>query len=57
MLKDQGFVLADCCESHAFKACERQMAKLLVRACRDRLRVSVFATRRDRSVQKLIIRS
>jgi hypothetical protein len=40
----EGFVLCDCHGSHAFRTRERGIAELALRACRERLLVSVYAT-------------
>ena len=54
----EGFVLADCCTVHAFQSRERHLGELVMRACSDRLPVSVFAFRHDRSkIQRVVIRS
>jgi hypothetical protein len=40
----EGFELRDCCDTHAFKTRERGIGELALRACRERLTVSVYAT-------------
>jgi hypothetical protein len=53
----EGFVLSDCCAAHSFKTRERQIGEIVLRACRDRLPVSVFAPRNDRAkIQRIVIR-
>jgi hypothetical protein len=53
----EGFALADCCTAHSFRTRERQVGELLMRAFRDRLPLSVFALKHDRSrIHRLIIR-
>ena len=54
----EGFVLTDCCTAHAFKSRERQVGELVMRACRDRMPLSVFALKHDLSkIRRLVIRS
>jgi len=37
----EGFVLSDCCHSRSFKACEPGIRDLVLRACRERLTLTV----------------
>jgi hypothetical protein len=54
----EGFVLTDCCRCHRFNTRERELGEILIRACKDRLSLSVFALRSDRSrIQRLVIRN
>jgi hypothetical protein len=54
----EGFVLTDCCTTLAFKTRERQVGELLMRACRDRMPLSVFVLKDDRSkIRRLVIRT
>jgi hypothetical protein len=39
----EGFVLGECCERHVYKTRERAIGDLVLRACRDRLRVTVVS--------------
>ncbi len=50
----QGFVLCSCEEKHAFQACERALGELVLKVCRERLRVTVIVD--DHRVKKLIVR-
>jgi len=53
----EGFVLDDCCDLHAFKTRERELGELAIRACTERLTISVFAEQSDRSkVHRFVIR-
>jgi hypothetical protein len=54
----EGFVLGECCTLHSFKTREREIGEIVLRACKDRLPLSIFAPRSDRSkIQRLVIRS
>jgi len=54
----EGFVLTDYCTTLAFKTRERQVGELLMRACRDRMPLSVFVLKDDRSkIRRLVIRT
>ena len=39
----EGFVLCDCCDTQTFRTRERGIAEIALRACRERLLVSVYA--------------
>ena len=52
----EGFVLCDCDESHKFHTQEPAIETIALRACRERLLLSVFVGRHDRKIRKLIIR-
>jgi hypothetical protein len=53
----EGFELRDCCETHGFTTRERGIGELALRACRERLTVSVYATvDRRRRICRLVIR-
>lgn len=46
----EGFVLRQCCnDTHAFKSRERGIEELVLRACRDRMRVTVVVDPKDKS--------
>ena len=52
----EGFVLDDCCDLLAFKTRERELGKLAIKACKERLTISVFVERNNRSkLQRLVI--
>lgn len=38
----EGFVVADCCKSRCFKSRSRRMGELVLKVCREQLRLSVF---------------
>ncbi|MGF6600669.1 hypothetical protein P3T23_005408 [Paraburkholderia sp. GAS448] len=53
----EGFVLSDCCHTHAFKARERGIGEVVMRACKERLLVTVrFEAGREDAVCSLAIR-
>lgn len=53
----EGFVLSDCCGSHVFKTREREIGKIAVQACKERLLLSVYVERgHEREIRKLVIR-
>jgi hypothetical protein len=56
----EGFVLVDCCAAHAFRSSEREVGELALRACKERLTVSVFAARGNNGekgkIRRLVIR-
>ena len=52
----EGFVLKDCCEEHIFKSCEPLIGELAIRACKERLKVSVCIDKKDKNrICKLVI--
>jgi hypothetical protein len=54
----QGFVIDDCCHVHAFKTRERELGELAVKACKERLTISVLVERANRSkIHRLVIRA
>jgi hypothetical protein len=54
----EGFVLDDCCHLHAFKTRERELGELAVRVCKERLAISVFVERHNRTkIHRLLIRA
>jgi hypothetical protein len=53
----EGFLLVDCCTTHAFEARDPGLGELVLRACRERLSLSVFVLRSDRSkIRRLAIK-
>ena len=53
----EGFVLSDCCRSRAFKAREPAIRELVLRACRDRLTLSVFTDcGKEGRIGRLVVR-
>ena len=53
----EGFVLTDCCATHCFRSRERQLGELVLKACKHRMAVSVFALKHDHSkIQRVVIR-
>ena len=53
----EGFVLSDCCGSHAFKTRERMIGEIALRACKERLLLSVYVERgHEYRILKLVIR-
>ncbi len=52
-----GFVLCTCSEDHRFHTRERAICDIVLRACKERLQVSVFVERgRDHKIKELVIR-
>ena len=52
----EGFVLDDCCDLLAFKTRERELGKIAIKACKERLTISVFVERNNRSkLHRLVI--
>ncbi len=45
----EGFVLKDCCKEHTFKSCEPLIGELAIRACKERLKVSVRIDKKDKN--------
>lgn len=53
----EGFVLESCCERHSFKACEEGIGEIVLRACRDRMVVTVsVASGPRRKIRELMVR-
>lgn len=53
----EGFVLRDCCGTHAFKTRECGISEIVLRACRERLLLSVYVEgRHELRIRKLAIR-
>jgi len=53
----EGFILESCLEHHSFKSCEKGIAELVLRACRERFVVTVFVASPQRTkIQKIVIR-
>jgi hypothetical protein len=53
----EGFVLDDCCSVHSFKTREKEIGEILLRACKDRLTVSVIIPRTGPPrIQKIVVR-
>jgi hypothetical protein len=53
----EGFVLSDCDGSHIFKTRERGIGELVLRACKERLLLSVYVTAKgEHRIHKLVIR-
>jgi hypothetical protein len=53
----EGFVIESCCESHSFKSCEKGIGELVLRACRDRLILTVYLEPHHRNkIGKIVIR-
>jgi hypothetical protein len=52
-----GFVLSDCCSTHAFMAREREIGEVVLRACKEKLLLSVYFDRgcHDK-ICKLVVR-
>jgi hypothetical protein len=42
----EGFILESCDERHSFKACEKGIAEIVLRACRERMTVTVVVDQR-----------
>jgi hypothetical protein len=54
----EGFVIDDCCHLHAFRTRQRELGELAVRACKERLPISVFTERNERSkIHRFVIRA
>jgi len=53
----EGFVLESCCERHSFKSCEKGIAELVLRACRERMVVTIFVGAPPRNrIREIVIR-
>lgn len=53
----EGFVLSDCCSTHAFKTRERGIEEVVLRACKEQLLLSVFVKGgHEHRICKLVIR-
>jgi hypothetical protein len=52
----EGFALTTCSESHVFRTCESAIGEILLRACKERLLLSVFARGKEMKIQRLVIR-
>ena len=53
----EGFILKDCSEEHSIKSNEPQIGELVIRALRERLKVSVYVDKKDiNRICKVIIR-
>lgn len=44
----EGFVLEDCDNRHRFTSCEKSLEEVVHRACRDRLKITVYISNADR---------
>jgi hypothetical protein len=52
----EGFVLSDCCRTHTFKARERGIGEIVLRACKERLLVTVsIGCGHEQRISKLVI--
>jgi hypothetical protein len=52
----EGFVLVGCCERRAFECCEPGIRDLVLRACRERLTISVFAGCKGEKIERLVVK-
>ncbi len=53
----EGFVMSDCCEKHAFKTREREVGQLALRACRERLELTVYVEdEKERRIMRIAVR-
>jgi len=53
----EGFVLSECCKTHTFHCREREIAEVVLRAGRDRLRLTVYLhPHQHNCIHKLVIR-
>jgi hypothetical protein len=52
----EGFVLEECCRRHAFPTRERGVGDLVLRACRERLLVSVFLCEERKRISRIVVR-
>ena len=53
----EGFVLESCCERHSFKVCEKGIGEVVLRACRERMAVTVFVGAPPQNkIRKTVIR-
>ena len=54
----EGFVIGGCCDAHAFKTREREIGALALRACKERLALTVFVGHgHEHKIEKLVIRA
>jgi hypothetical protein len=49
-------VLVGCCERRAFECCEPGIRDLVLRACRERLTISVFAGCKGEKIERLVVK-
>ncbi len=52
----EGFVLVGCSERRAFKCCEPGIRDLVLRACRERLTISVLAACKGAKIERLVVK-
>jgi hypothetical protein len=53
----EGFVLSDCCGTRTFKTRQHGIGEVVLRACKERLRLSVYTDhRQEHGICKLVIR-
>jgi hypothetical protein len=53
----EGFVLESCCGRHSFKLCEKGIGEVVLRACRERMVVTVFVEAPPRNkIREIVIR-
>ncbi|MGB9236847.1 MAG: hypothetical protein WCC04_20755 [Terriglobales bacterium] len=51
-----GFVLDDCCETHVFRSRTSRIGELALKACREELKVTVIADRRNGRIMRISVR-
>lgn len=52
----EGFVIESCCERHSFKSCEKGIGEIVLRACRDRMVVTVYVEQPPRNkIREIVI--
>jgi hypothetical protein len=52
----EGFVLVGCCERRTFECCEPGIRDLVLRACRKRLTITVFAGCKGEKIERLVVK-
>ena len=52
----EGFVLSDCNGAHTFRTRQHGIAEIALRACKERLLLSVYVKSHEHRICKLVIR-
>ena len=53
----EGFVLSECCDDRNFKSCEKGIERIILRACKERLTISVFVNEKNHEkIIRIIVR-
>jgi hypothetical protein len=53
----EGFAMSDCCEESIFKTREREVGQIALRACRERLVLTVYVEdEKERRIKRIAVR-